>query len=573
MPSLLSSLTTRLTFADALGERRIGRIAPLVGLHLAALAILLWSEEWAAPMAAFVLSWGILNFFWLFLLRRPAVSAALSLALLIGLVVVSRFKFNVLWMTASFIDVMIIDADTLSFLWSMFPSVRTAVITVLVAAVPVGVLLWRLDPFRVHRGLALLGEAACFVGLIGVSLAFPIYHGEAFGEGKYLSTFARSGVEAVSAYMEHGFLDAAPAGGVGERLTPGPYEACHVAGKQPHILLLHDESSFDIRAINGVKVPDGYGGHFRSFDGKERKFLVEGAGGPSWYTEYNVLAGLSSRSYGRFQFFVTRIAAGRVQRGLPQALKRCGYRTSAIYPVFGGFLGTASFYKGAGIDTIVDGKDLGSGVFEPDSFYFGQALRRIAQERERGPMFLYVYTTANHFTWDYPLRADLTPDGWRSPGNPKPEVNEFLRRQAMSERDYKDFYARLKRDFPGESFLIVRYGDHQPDFAKIIIEPTIDDWELGNRILGYDPRYYTTYYAIDTINFTPVDLSSALDTLDAPYLPLVVQDAAGVPLDPSFAEQKKILARCKGLFYDCAGGAEARRFNRMLMDAGLIKGL
>ena len=61
--------------------------------------------------------------------------------------------------------------------------------------------------------------------------------------------------------------------------------------------------------------------------------------------------------------------------------------------------------------------------------------------------------------------------------------------------------------------------------------------------------------------------------LDAPYLPLIVQEAAGLPLDPSFAEQKKILARCDGLFYGCANGAEARRFNRMLIDAGLIKGL
>jgi hypothetical protein len=70
-----------------------------------------------------------------------------------------------------------------------------------------------------------------------------------------------------------------------------------------------------------------------------------------------------------------------------------------------------------------------------------------------------------------------------------------------------------------------------------------------------------------------VNLSSALDTLDAPYLPLVVQEAAGLPLDASFTEQKRVLERCRGLFYDCAGGAEARRFNRLLIDAGLIKGL
>jgi hypothetical protein len=68
-------------------------------------------------------------------------------------------------------------------------------------------------------------------------------------------------------------------------------------------------------------------------------------------------------------------------------------------------------------------------------------------------------------------------------------------------------------------------------------------------------------------------VTSALGTLEAPYLPLVIQEAAGLPLDPTFAEQKKILQRCRGLFYGCAAGAEARRFNRLLIEAGLIKGL
>ena len=66
---------------------------------------------------------------------------------------------------------------------------------------------------------------------------------------------------------------------------------------------------------------------------------------------------------------------------------------------------------------------------------------------------------------------------------------------------------------------------------------------------------------------------AALDTLDAAYLPLVVLEAAGVPLDPSFAEQKQIFQRCGGVFYRCREGAEARRFNRLLIDAGLIKGM
>ena len=53
----------------------------------------------------------------------------------------------------------------------------------------------------------------------------------------------------------------------------------------------------------------------------------------------------------------------------------------------------------------------------------------------------------------------------------------------------------------------------------------------------------------------------------------MLQEAAGIPLDPSFQEQKSIMLRCKGVFYACKDGAEARRFNRLLIDAGLARGL
>src|SRR5205807_2872179 len=129
-----------------------------------------------------------------------------------------------------------------------------------------------------------------------------------------------------------------------------PAVACRAPAKAPHIILLHDESSFDARAAAGIKVPDGYGGHFLSFDGKARKMVVEGAGGPSWFTEYNVLTGLSARSYGRFASSVTRIAAGHVARGLPNSLSRCGYKTFSLYPFYGAFLGSRGFQTTAGIE-------------------------------------------------------------------------------------------------------------------------------------------------------------------------------------------------------------------------------
>jgi hypothetical protein len=209
---------------------------------------------------------------------------------------------------------------------------------------------------------------------------------------------------------------------------------------------------------------------------------------------------------------------------------------------------------------------------QPDSFYFYQALKVFTKERGGGsPLFMFVYLTANHFSWTWAYRPDLTPD-WKPPGN-APETDEYLRRQAMTVKDYNSFVARLKEDFPDESFLIVRFGDHQPAISQKLLEPGLDPKALGSRIMTRDLRYYSTYYAIDGVNFRPRDLSSSLETLDAAYLPIAVLEAAGIPLDPSFEEQKKIMLRCKGLFYACKNGAEARRFNRLLIDAGMIKGL
>jgi len=317
-------------------------------------------------------------------------------------------------------------------------------------------------------------------------------------------------------------------------------------------------------------VPPNYRDHFQSFDGKTRSLLVEGSGGPTWYTEYNVLTGLSARSYGRLSYYVTRIAAGRVHRGLPQELRRCGYKTITLYPAYGAFLSARKFQTTTGVRRFLDSKDMKAGDVEPDRFYYDQALKMIESEKGDRPLFIFVYTVFNHFPWWNTLRPELTPN-WRDLGN-EPEVDEYIRRQTLSARDYAGFRQQLEREFPAESFLILRFGDHQPGMARII-DPAATEEMMARSIMTYDPRYYTTYYALDTINFQPKDLSSALDRLEAPYLPLVLQEAAGLPLDPSFVEQKKILERCHGLFFQCAGGAEARRFNRLLIDAGLIKGL
>ena len=547
------------------------RIALIGAIHVTALAVLVRTEYGPFATAMAITAWILLNCLWLFVLRSPGVSAALSLTLVAILISLSQFKFEILQLALTFLDFLLIDSGTFAFLLSLFPRLKAHLIALAIAAIPAIWLIWKLDPFRIRRTVAAAGAAVCMVLIAAFAAAVPEQPWEPFQGVNHISNLARSGAVAVSHLVSTGWIEA-DAKSSGE--LPGlPATPCEPPARRPHVILLLDESSFDITAAPDVKVPDGYRDYFKSVDGRQRTFVAEATGGPTWYTEYNVLAGLSAQSFGNLKFYVTRIASGRVKRGLPLSLQRCGYKTYSLYPASGDFLDARGFQKTTGIDRFIDMKEMGVDEdMQPDSFYFDQALKVFTTERGGGsPLFMFVYLTANHFSWTWAYRPDLTPD-WKPPGN-APETDEYLRRQAMTVKDYNSFVARLKEDFPDESFLIVRFGDHQPAISQKLLEPGLDPKLLSSRIMTRDVRYYSTYYAIDGVNFQPRDLSSSLETLDAAHLPIAVLEAAGIPLDPSFEEQKKIMLRCKGLFYACKNGAEARRFNRLLIDAGMIRGL
>ncbi|MGZ5897855.1 MAG: sulfatase-like hydrolase/transferase [Xanthobacteraceae bacterium] len=546
------------------------RFAILGALNLAALITNYITEYSIFSFSLALLTWGLINCIFLVMLRRPGIAAALSLALFALLITLSQFKFGIVYMTATFLDVMVIDSDTISFLGQIFPQLSTFLLVAALLGIPALLLIWRLDPIRVPRWMSLVGAAICVMGIVPMSLAVPEEGWEPFQGINHISNFSRSGVYALSQLLANGWIDAADKVTDPVPVTGG--EPCHPQRKLPHIVVVLDESSFNAAKAPGVKLPSDYESHFRSFDGKMRSLRVEATGGPTWYSEYNLLTGLSARSYGKLMYYVTRIAAERVTRGLPHALARCGYNTFTLYPAFGNFLSARRFQTGTGIKHFIDQHGMGAVVeMHPDRFFYGKTVELIAREHAKAPLFVFTYLTANHFPWTVEFRPELTPE-WQAPGN-TPEIDEYLRRQTMSAHDYQAFVARLKQEFPGEPFLIVRFGDHQPAISSKMLEPNGDPGEIARRVMNYDPEFFTTHYVIDTVNFKPADLAAAQETLEGVYLPLIIQELAGVPLDPSFVEQKKIMQRCEGEFFTCDGGAEARRFNRLLMDAGLIRGL
>src|ERR1700684_2308782 len=183
MRAVISSLIHRLNTADIVVRHGYGRLALVAAPHVIALAIMLATETRPVEIAAFLLAWGILNFFWLALTRRPAVAGALSLVMMTVLVLLSDLKYHVLMMTANFGDLMIIDNDTLSFLFTIYPVLRWIVALCLVALVPLVVLTWRARRFRVRRLTAVAAVLACIAALTAVERHLPLLPFEAFYGG------------------------------------------------------------------------------------------------------------------------------------------------------------------------------------------------------------------------------------------------------------------------------------------------------------------------------------------------------------------------------------------------------
>ncbi len=159
--------------AAGLASVGIWRLLAVAAPHLAALAVMLQTETDFGSRTGFLLSWGILNFFWIALLRRPALSGALSLTLVVVLILLSRLKHDIVQMTANFVDLMVIDRDTAAFLFTIFPNLRWSVISAGLRHHPADVcaVVARSVPHPPPAGAGLQARLSCRAGRIFLRMA------------------------------------------------------------------------------------------------------------------------------------------------------------------------------------------------------------------------------------------------------------------------------------------------------------------------------------------------------------------------------------------------------------------
>jgi hypothetical protein len=457
--------------------------------------------------------------------------------------------------------------STIAFLWRDFQIYVIALMAGVSATAIATVIAYRFDTRPVRRRTSLVAAVVlALISTVAAEVKGEPRHMQYYLDARYVSSFYSSWAETVEALWRGQLIEAANSAPGAHFAMPA---ACATTSKPPHIILIHEESVVPPGYFPTLAYDHRVDRLFASHDGKTHPLRVETYGGASWLTEFAVLTGLSTHSFGGMQQFVQPLMAGKLRDTLPETLARCGYRNVVFYPLMRNFVSNAKFYASVGIKEMFDAKDQGAKTYnERDRFYFGNALDEMARhlQRSRQPLFTMIFTMATHSPYDtvYMPEVDVPGGG---PGT-DPEMSEYLRRLAMARVDYDELRGELARRFPGERFLIVHYGDHHPVATRSLLglNNTLEAEDIS---LPLESLGFLTYYAVEGVNYQPPPLP-AVETLDVPYLPLVIIEAAGLPLSDSFRERQQILTACNGRYFTCAPRETILAFHRRLMDSGLI---
>ncbi|MFN0218688.1 MAG: sulfatase-like hydrolase/transferase [Hyphomicrobium sp.] len=502
--------------------------------------------------------------------RRVLFSIAIVAALLTVIVIASDVKRRYIEMVLHAYDVVFYMTSyaTLSFLWVDHKSSLLGLLAALAAMVIAARVLFRVDPTRLSR----VASLALFVIFCSVAFWASNAKGERrntlfYWDNLYISSFYASWSETLETLWRGQLIEALRA----QSKPPFKLPAiCEPTQRPPHIILIHQESIVPPSYFPSLGHDPSLDPFFNSLDGRMHRLRVETYGGASWLTEFSVLTGVSTYSFGGMRTFVQSLMQGKIHDTLPQSLTRCGYHNSVFYPVPKDFVSNGRFYAAVGMPEIFDFKAQGAKRYnERDYFYYGNALKnleaRLAASSQ--PTFTFLLTSATHLPYTYAYDPDTNVAGG-GPGA-SPEMNEYLRRLAMAKMDYDQFRTELQRRFPQEQFLIVLYGDHQPVATRMLLG--FDSKLAAEDVkLSPDSPGMLTYYRIDGVNYTPPPMPD-VDVLDVPYIGAVLLHAARLPMSGAYEERLRLLALCNGRYYSCASKNEILSFHRRLIDSGFVE--
>ena len=341
----------------------------------------------------------------------------------------------------------------------------------------------------------------------------------------------------------------------------------------PDIIVIQHESIFDPRVF-GLPVEPIVEAFLSPKDGRHGTLNVDIFGGGSWQSEFSLLTGLSSASFGSNAYFLFKRGVGRFHNSLPNSLTALGYKAMLTSSCRRSFLNYDEFYRSIGISDRIFIDDFHS-PFDVDRFeatnsdaLFLEAALGVHMKRMTGdaaPRFLYALTNFNHGPHTRRLGAPGLFESERAFATaslPDACYAEYYARLVETAVTWNRLKSELASRFPGRPMLIVHYGDHQPVMARRI--------EAKIKLPKDARRQFRTFYAIETLNGCSERMVPGRGPdLDIAFLGTVALQQAGLPLDEVFATRASLLRHC-GDAYFASPSERKRRFHRTLVNLGII---
>src|SRR5690349_3638668 len=172
----------------------------------------------------------------------------------------------------------------------------------------------------------------------------------------------------------------------------------------PDIIVIQHESVFDPR-VYGLPIEPTVEALLSPENGLHGILTVDIFGGGSWQSEFSLLTGLSSASFGSNAYYLFKQGAGRFHNSLPHALEALGYRTMLASSCRRSFLSYDEFYRSIGIGERIFADDFPPPFdlrqFETtnsDAVFLEAAFAAHAKAiaDDPAPRFLYALTNFNH---------------------------------------------------------------------------------------------------------------------------------------------------------------------------------
>ncbi|MCV0424382.1 MAG: sulfatase-like hydrolase/transferase [Roseibium sp.] len=501
------------------------------------------------------------------LTARPITSIYFGFALLGTIAFISYIKMKWMSLAPNIIDIyyFVLNAGTLSFLMDSFLPYIIATALLLASSLFIllfvgyfekgkaGIRRWSLAVFLVSLSLTVWSQPKQFDG-IGELMRY-----------RYVTSVFRS-----LHYLPHlndpvPLLDRLATTTKTENVPEKVAEvsACETHSTRPDLIVVQSESVVPPAIFHDKGSPDVLDKAFGGDDGILRPLQVETFSGGTWVTTAGFATSLVISELEWLKSYSNFLLEGRIDFSLAQRLSDCGYHTVYLSPLPYSFVNEGNFIQSIGFEAFLDQQDMGAATnHETDAFYYQAALDYLAEHHQTDdrPVFMVILTMSAHSPWDYRLYPDRHIEG--EPFDENPDVNEYIRRLAISRTDLAEFQEQLEEGPDARPTVLLDFGDHQPGLTLPYWQTREGETPLANSESGA----YLTYFQFLSAGTELSNSAPVFEKLDVQYLAPTLMEVAGLPLGRVYEDLSAMRDICDGRFKTCPvpGRIEAHyrcRFN------------